>query len=188
MARMWALTLAGRLGAGPLDVACDEEADEQVRQGREVQDVEPDAEGLAGGGDAGDDLVCVDDLRGGLSGACAGTVGDGRCLRSDAEDKLLEVVEERRTRGGGSGSISTDDACSRCCGRDLAGRGRNRDVVADEGVNHRIGGANEELSDLQTCQGALDDDRHADRECAQRVIGVLCVVNNSGQPLVHLCY
>lgn len=92
-------------------------------------------------------------------------------LRRGAEDKLLKAVEERRVRGIGADGLRGGAACTSCCrGED---RGCNRDVVANEGVDHGIRGTDQELHNLQGRQRALDNDGHADVEDAQRVVGVL---------------
>ncbi|KAH6606657.1 hypothetical protein Trco_005810 [Trichoderma cornu-damae] len=83
-------------GAAALDVAGDEEADEEVGEGGEVEDVEPDGKRLARGDDAG--LCEVGRLSdgGGLleAGRGGGGGGGGR-----SEDELLQRVEG--TDGGG---------------------------------------------------------------------------------------
>lgn len=139
--------LAGKLvgGVAALDVARDEEADKEVGEGREVDDVEPDGKRLAGADDAGlRDVrhVLVDD------GLDAAGVGAG----------AKEEGADRRHGGGGVG------------GR---GGGGGRGKVVNKGVAHGQGSADEELGDLHAGQAALDEDGDADVERRHGVVGVL---------------
>lgn len=179
--------LTRRLGSGTAKVAGDKELDEEVGERSEVEDVQPDGKGLALGVNARNNLFLVDNLLGGgeledrVSFSCWDLVADDTGgggishLGRNTEDKLLKVVQEGRSVGGGGGSCvgsgRSGGRGNRCGGLD--NRGRNRHGVADEGVNHGIRGADQELRDLHAGQGALDNHGHLDREHTQCIVGIL---------------
>lgn len=156
-----------RLGVGALEVAGDEEGDKEVGQGRQVQDVEPDGKGLAGSRDAGGRLVLrlVEDALSRLRCDNGGGVGG----LGSTKDGLLKTVEESSSldrlgrRGNGAGDR----------GHGLGHGHLDRDGVVDEGVEHGVGCADEELGDLQRGQGTLNGGRYADVEGGHGVVGVL---------------
>ena len=147
------------VGGAALNVAGDEEADEEVCQRGQVQDVQPDGKGLVGGGDAR-----LGDVGGlGDESSLLGRAGGGRVQGGGAEEELLKRVQG--ARGGGQGGLGR-----RRLRRHL-GDGDGSDK-GDEGVDDGVRGPEHELGDLHGGEGALDGHGHLDREGRQGVVRV----------------
>lgn len=168
------LTVQLLRGGAALDVAGNEEADEEVGEGSEVEDVEPDGKCLTRGNDARlRELRCLGDggqlLGAGRSGSSTSSssfVGD--VVRT--KDEILKRIQS--TDGGGDDVVEGSALGSRSVfGHDVSGGdGRN---VCDEGVHHGAGSSDNELGDLHASQGALHDVGDLDGKGRQSVVSVL---------------
>lgn len=175
--------LAG--GRGALHVAGDEEAHEEVGQGREVEDVEPDGKRLARGGDAG--LGDLDDFRG-SNGLAGGRLHDhlGGSGGSSPEDELLERVKSTSGSRDSGGCWRVDD---RLAGDDRLGGNGDGNDDGDEGVDHGVRGTEQELGDLHCRESALNHHWHLDGEGSNSVVSVLetvsstCITNSTESKL-----
>lgn len=158
-------------GGAAFDVAGNEEADEEVGQGSEVEDVEPDGKCLARGDDARlRELRCLGD-GGHLLGA--GRSGNSSSFVSDAVRAKDEILKRLQSTDGGGDDVVDRSALgsNNVFGHDVSGGdGRN---VCDEGVNHGEGGSNYELGDLHAGQGALHDVGDLDGKCRESIVSVL---------------
>lgn len=147
LATIFALTRG--LGSGTAKVAGDEELDEEIGEGSEVEDVEPNGKRLTLSDNARDDLFLVYNFLGGgeledrVSYSCWDLVVDDSCgggishLGRNTENELLKVVQEgcggSGSRVGGGGGRGRGGGCG-----GLDDCGCDRDGVADEGVDHGI--------------------------------------------------
>lgn len=151
--------LLGRAAA--LDVARDEEADEEVGERGKVDDVDPDGKRLTSSESAGLDKVeCPGDSGGLADGGCGRSFGSASDL-GRSKDELLERIQG--TDGGrddvvdrgapGDGRLFSDDV----------GRGDGGNVC-DEGRDHGECSSNDELGDLHGGQGTLQGRGNSDGE------------------------
>ena len=170
------------------DVALDEKSGEEESKWGEVEDIEPNGKGLAGGINARNTLVLgvvknlwdsgtvVSSLEFGKLLVTVGTIdvlGES-FFTSSAVQKLHKHGTNAPSSSSGCGSSSD--------GRDRGGGGRcnlfDREHldwygVGDEGVERGVRDSNEELADLHGCQGTLNSLRNVDREGSK---GVVCVL------------